>query len=68
MNIDLNKVGGKLAYVFFTTIGAGLASYNLLAFKAGSGVIYYADVNQAWATVGALCLLVGYFIRNWKKL
>lgn len=70
MKIDLKKDGVKIIYVILNLTGAGLFSFNLLAFKSARtfGSIWYEDQNQAWAMIGVLLIMVGYYVKNWKKL
>jgi len=70
MQIDLKKDGVKIIHVILSLTGAGLFSFNLLAFKSarGFGSIWYDDTNQTWAMIGVLLIMVGYYVKNWKKL
>lgn len=70
MQIDLKKEGPKLLFVVLNLVGAGLLSFNLLAFKSAKayGAFWYEDENQTWAMVGVLLIMVGYYVKNWKKL
>ena len=70
MQIDLKKDGIKIIYVILNLAGAGLLSFNLLAFKSAKayGSFWYQDENQTWAMIGILLIMIGYYIKNWKKL
>jgi len=68
--IDLKKDSVKIIYIVLNLTGAGLLSFNLLAFKSAKayGSIWYEDQNQTWAMIGVLLIMIAYFVRNWKKL
>lgn len=70
MQINLKKDAPKLLYVILNLVGAGLFTFNLLAFKSSQtyGSIWYKDINQTWAMVGVLLIITAYFIKNWKNL
>lgn len=70
MQIDLKKEGPKVVYVVLNLVGAGLLSFNLLAFKTTKayGSFWYEDENQVWAMIGVLLIMVAYYVKNWKKL
>ena len=70
MNINLKKDASKIIYVILSLAGAGLLAFNLLAFKSAKsyGSIWYQDHNQTWAMIGVLLIMIGYYVKNWKKL
>lgn len=70
MKIDLKKDAVKITYVILNLVGAGLLSFNLLAFKSSRayGSFWYEDQNQAWVMIGVLLIMIGYYVKNWKKL
>lgn len=68
--INLKQELPKLIYVLLNMVGAGLLTFNLLAFKSSQtyGSIWYQDENQTWAMIGVLLMLVAYYYKNWNKL
>ena len=70
MKIDLKKDVTKIIYVILNLTGAGLLAFNILAFKSAKtyGSIWYQDHNQAWAMIGVLLIMTGYYVKNWTKL
>lgn len=48
--------------------GTMLFLYNVTAFRVDKFGLYYKDGNQLWLAIGATLLVVGWLIRNWKKL
>ena len=49
-------------------IGAMLAAYHITAFKTDKFGLYYHDDNQLWFAIGTGLIIVGWIIRNWKKI
>jgi len=50
------------------TVGSALTAYNITAFKTDKYGLYFHDDNQLWLAVGVALLLVGWVVRNWKKI
>jgi len=49
-------------------IGSMLAAYHVTAFKTDKFGLYYHDDNQLWLAVGVGLVIVGWIVRNWKKI
>ena len=58
----------KLIVTALFIIGGSLTSYYLVAFKVDKYGLYYRDDDQLWLSIGIGILILGWFVRNWKKI
>ena len=58
----------QIAVPLFYLAGSMLAAFHITAFKTDKYGLYYHDDNQLWLAVGVGLVIVGWTIRNWKKI
>jgi len=58
----------KMIITLLFTIGSAFTTFNLFAFRGDQYGFYYKDANQYWLATGIILLVLGWFIRNWKKI
>lgn len=65
---DLIPLARQVAVSLLYFAGTMLAAYHIIAFKSDKFGVYYQDDNQLWFAVGAGLLVIGWAVRNWKKI
>jgi hypothetical protein len=58
----------RLIVMFLYIIGGSISSYYLFAFKVDKYGLYYKDGDQLWLAIGIGILILGWFVKNWKKI
>jgi len=57
---------GAVALLYI--VGSMLAAYHITAFKSDKYGVYYQDDNQLWLAIGVGLIVIGWIVRNWKKI
>ena len=58
----------RLIVTILYIIGGSISSYYLVAFKVDKYGLYYKDADQFWLAIGIGILILGWFVKNWKKI
>jgi len=58
----------RLIVTILYIIGGSISSYYLVAFKVDKYGLYYKDADQLWLAIGIGILILGWFVKNWKKI
>ena len=58
----------KMIVTALYIIGGSITCYYLFAFKVDKFGLYYKDDDQLWLAVGVAVLILGWFVKNWKKI
>lgn len=72
MSIDkFIKDPAQIARLIITTLftsGSALVTYNLFAFRVDKFGFYYKDDAQFWLAIGVGTVVLGWLVKNWKKI
>ena len=63
--VDLIK---RISVSVLYIIGMAIAAYHLTAFKSDRFGLYFKDGDQLWFAIGVGMVVIGWVIRNWKRL
>lgn len=58
----------KLIFTALYIIGGSITCYYMVAFKVDKYGLYYKDEDQLWLSIGVAILILGWSIKNWKKM
>ncbi len=58
----------RLLVTALFVFGAAITSYHLFAFRVDKFGMYYKDADQLGLSIGVGIVVLGWFVRNWKKI
>lgn len=64
---DQQQILRMLVTALFVS-GIAITSYYLFAFRVDKYGMYYKDADQLGLSIGVGIVVLGWFIRNWKKI